>query len=120
MDRVLARIGLCGSYAKPRCLIPRFDAVILSQGWKEATWNKVPSADLPAPYTYSHEVRSWLFAGIFGTGTEGLTGPNNVSSPKKSIDICSKGRKAEVLCKLAFIAEQSRQSTGMDHDYFLA
>ena len=36
----------------PRCLIPRFDGVILSHEWKEALWDKFATA-APRPRTPS-------------------------------------------------------------------
>ncbi|MBN7787514.1 hypothetical protein JYP51_21510, partial [Ponticoccus gilvus] len=38
--------------AAPRCLIPRFDGVILSKEWKEALWDKFVTA-APRPRTLS-------------------------------------------------------------------
>ena len=46
-----------------RCLIPRFDGAILSQGWKEAVWDKFVTG-APRPRTLSvlqyndHKLRS--------------------------------------------------------------
>jgi hypothetical protein len=41
-------------FGTSRCLIPRFDGVILSMGWKEALWNKFVT-EAPRPRTLSEQ-----------------------------------------------------------------
>ena len=43
-----------GSNNRPRCLIPRFDGVILSKEWKDALWDKFVTV---APRT---STRQWF------------------------------------------------------------